>query len=230
MRCKQNKKFIDPRYFLFEAGAGSGALALVDAFVSSADVNTSGDPSEDSTQYKPGTEQPAASGTGAIIERAKSLIGKNWKYTLDAFGGQPQGGALDPKPDPAKVPMGSAGATCDCTGFASWATGRWQKTNPWANGLTNNLGEPVSNPMPGDIIYRGPTKGSTSSHGHVGIVSAVIPSGATTEQINNGQADVAVVHCTSAKVAGGAVVENPSAINIAAINGPMIAPALSIAR
>lgn len=209
MKFEKNKKFIDPRYFLSEQKTG---LSIVDAFISAADVNTAGDPTEDSTQFKPGTQQPAASGTGAIIERGRSLIGKGWRYTLEGYGGKPQGGPLDPKPDPAKVPMGSANATCDCTGFASWATGRWQKTSPWSNGLTSNLGEPASNPMPGDIIYRGPTKGSSSSHGHVGIVSAVIPEGATSEQINNGQADVSVIHCTSAKVAGGSVVENPQAI------------------
>lgn len=204
---KKNKKFIDPRYFLYEQ---AGIMGIIDAFVS-ADANTVGDPAED-TAFKPGTQQPAASGTGAIIERGRSLVGKNWIYDLDGFGGKPQGGPLDPKPDPAKIPMGSAGAKCDCTGFASWATGRWQKTSPWSNGLTNNLGEPALNPMPGDIIHRGPIPNSGTKHGHVGIVSSVTPPGSTSIDINEGRADVGVIHCTSAKVGGGAVVENPQAM------------------
>jgi hypothetical protein len=234
MNYNKNKKFIDPRYFLFEQKDSQQptttqqqpnsaqtnqppekAADPLDAALMDPTNDTVGDAAE-TPQYKPGTQQPVASGTGAIIERARSLIGKGWTYSLQAFGGEPQGGPQDPKPDPAKIRFGSEGAYCDCTGFASWATGRWQKTAPWANGLTNNLGDPALNPMPGDIIFRGPIAGAT--HGHVGIVSAVTPEGATVDQINKGEADVSVVHCTSSPAAGqgrkgaGAVVEKANAI------------------
>jgi len=195
MIINKNKTFRDPRYFLREQEEEQKEpVAQVQIGAAKAFSPDTGDPNESVLGFKPGTDQPSLNGAGAVVERARSVVGKGWTYSLT---GCPEcrGNEKDPKPDPRLVPMGSSGATCDCSGYVSWAYGFGQKSLPGNGKLGDYLKNEVLHPQPGDIIARGNLP--TTNYPHFGIVTAVNPPNATDKMINDGQADVSVVHCSS---------------------------------